>query len=109
MSRGDFATVEEVAKSPLEAAKRLVADGAEWLHVVDLDGARTGTPGNLQHIRAIANRFTVQLQAGGGIRDFDTAEAFAEAGVSRIVVGTGAIADRALIRRLVGPRADDTC
>ena len=106
MSRGDFATVEEVAKSPLEAAKRLVADGAEWLHVVDLDGARTGRPANLDHIRAISNRFTVKLQAGGGIRDFDTAEAFAEAGVSRIVVGTAAIRDRELIDRLVDRHAD---
>jgi len=106
MSRGDFATVEEVAKSPLEAAKRLVADGAEWLHVVDLDGARTGRPANLDHIRAISNRFTVRLQAGGGIRDFDTAEAFAEAGVSRIVVGTAAIRDRELIDRLVDRHAD---
>jgi phosphoribosylformimino-5-aminoimidazole carboxamide ribotide isomerase len=106
MTRGDFATVEEVAASPLEAAKRLVAEGAEWLHVVDLDGARTGTPANLHHIRAIANRFTVKLQAGGGIRDFDTAEAFAEAGVTRIVVGTAAIRDRELIGRLVDRHAD---
>jgi phosphoribosylformimino-5-aminoimidazole carboxamide ribotide isomerase len=106
MSRGDFATVEEVAKSPLEAAKRLVAEGAEWLHVVDLDGARTGIPANLSHIRAISNRFTVKLQAGGGIRDFDTAEAFAEAGVSRIVVGTAAIRDKELIDRLVDRHAD---
>ena len=106
MTRGDFATVEEVARSPLEAAKRLVADGAEWLHVVDLDGARTGTPANLDHIRAISNRFTVKLQAGGGIRDFDTAEAFAEAGVSRIVVGTAAIRDKELIGRLVDRHAD---
>ena len=106
MTRGDFDTVEEVARSPLEAAKRLVADGAEWLHIVDLDGARTGTPANLPHIRAIANRFTVQLQAGGGIRDFDTAEAFAEAGVSRIVVGTAAIADNELVGRLVDRHAD---
>ena len=106
MTRGDFATVEEVAPSPLEAAKRLVADGAEWIHIVDLDGARTGTPANLQHIRAIANRYTVQLQAGGGIRDFDTAEAFAEAGVSRIVVGTAAVRDKELIGRLVDRHAD---
>ena len=106
MSRGDFATVEDVAKSPLEAAKRFVAEGAEWLHVVDLDGARTGTPANLHHIRAIANRFTVKIQAGGGIRDFDTAEAFAEAGVSRIVVGTAAIRDKELIDRLVDRHAD---
>ena len=106
MTRGDFATVEQVAPSPLEAAKRLVAEGAEWLHVVDLDGARTGSPANLQHIRMIANRFTVKLQAGGGIRDFDTAEAFAEAGVSRIVVGTAAIRDKELIGRLVDRHAD---
>jgi phosphoribosylformimino-5-aminoimidazole carboxamide ribotide isomerase len=106
MTRGDFATVEDVARSPLEAAKMLVAEGAEWLHVVDLNGARTGTPANLQHIRAIANRFTVKIQAGGGIRDFDTAEAFAEAGVSRIVVGTAAIRDKELIDRLVDRHAD---
>ena len=106
MTRGDFATVEQVAPSPLAAAKRLVAEGAEWLHVVDLDGARTGTPANLHHIRAIANRFTVKLQAGGGIRDFDTAEAFAEAGVTRIVVGTAAIRDKELIDRLVDRHAD---
>ncbi|TMF63960.1 MAG: 1-(5-phosphoribosyl)-5-[(5-phosphoribosylamino)methylideneamino] imidazole-4-carboxamide isomerase [Chloroflexi bacterium] len=59
MTRGDFATVEQVAASPLEAARKLVAEGAEWLHVIDLDGSRTGTPKNLDHIRAIANRFTV--------------------------------------------------
>ena len=106
MTRGDFATVEDVARSPLEAAKRLVGDGAEWLHVVDLDGARTGRPGNLEHIRSIANRFTVKLQAGGGIRDFDTAEAFAEAGVTRIVVGTAAVRDKELIDRLVDRHAD---
>jgi len=87
MTRGDFATVEQVAPSPLEAARKLVAE-------------------NLDHIRAIANRFTVKIQAGGGIRDFDTAEAFAEAGASRIVVGTAAIDDPELIGRLVDRHAD---
>ena len=106
MTRGDFATAEDVAPSPLEAAKRLVSEGAEWLHIVDLDGARTGRPANLDHIRSIANRFTVKLQAGGGIRDFDTAEAFAEAGVTRIVVGTAAVRDKELIDRLVDRHAD---
>jgi phosphoribosylformimino-5-aminoimidazole carboxamide ribotide isomerase len=106
MTRGDFATVEEVATSPLEAAKRAVNEGAEWIHVVDLDGSRTGTPANLDAIRQIANRFTVKIQAGGGIRDFDTAEAFAEAGVSRIVVGTAAVEDPELIGRLVDRHAD---
>lgn len=106
MTRGDFSTVEEVAPSPLAAAKRLVSDGAEWLHIVDIDGARTGQPANIDAIRQIANRFTVQIQAGGGIRDFDTAERFAEAGASRIVVGTAAIQDPELIGRLVDRHAD---
>jgi phosphoribosylformimino-5-aminoimidazole carboxamide ribotide isomerase len=106
MTRGDFSTVEEVAPSPLEAAKRLVNEGAEWLHVVDIDGARTGRPANLDAIRQIANRYTVKIQAGGGIRDFDTAEAFAEAGASRIVVGTAAIEEPELIGRLVDRFAD---
>ena len=106
MTAGDFGTAEDVAPDPLNAARRLVGEGAEWLHIVDLNGARTGTPANLEHIRAIANRFTVQIQAGGGIRDFDTAEAFAEAGVSRIVVGTAAVRDPELIGRLVDRHAD---
>lgn len=106
MTRGDFSTVEEVAPSPLEAARRLVNEGAEWIHVVDIDGARTGTPANLDAIRQIANRFTVKIQAGGGIRDFDTAERFAEAGASRIVVGTAAVEDPELIGRLVDRHAD---
>src|SRR3989442_10058214 len=100
MTRGDFATVEQVAASPLEAARKLVAEGAEWLHIIDLAGSRTGTPANLDTIRQIANRFNVRIQAGGGIRDFDTAEAFAEAGASRIIVGTAAIDTPELIGRL---------
>lgn len=104
--QGDFGSAQEVAPDPLAAAKKLVADGAEWLHVVDLNGARTGVPANLDHIRAISSRYTVKIQAGGGIRDFDTAELFAEAGVSRIVVGTAAIREPALIGRLVDRHAD---
>jgi phosphoribosylformimino-5-aminoimidazole carboxamide ribotide isomerase len=106
MTRGDYSTVEQVAPSPLEAAKRLVNEGAEWLHIVDIDGSRTGKPANLDVIRQIANRFTVKIQAGGGIRDFDTAESFAEAGASRIVVGTAAVEDPELIGRLVDRHAD---
>src|SRR5258708_20707412 len=106
MTRGDFSTVEEVAPSPLAAAKRLVNEGAEWLHIVDIDGARTGEPANLDAIRQIANRFTVKIQAGGGIRDFDTAEQFAEAGASRIIVGTAPLEDPRPIGRLAAPPAD---
>lgn len=106
MRAGDYSTSFEVAPSPLEAAKRWVAAGAEWLHVVDLDGARTGEPKNLEHLRQICQRFTVPVQAGGGIRDFDTAEQFTECGVSRVVLGTAAVDDPELIGRLVDRHAD---
>src|SRR2546427_687889 len=102
MTRGDFATVEQVAASPLDAARRLVAEGAEWLHIIDLDGSRTGTPANLDAIRQIANRFTVKIQAGGGIRDFDTAEAVARAFGGDVIYsgGVGALEDIAALAKL---------
>ena len=106
MRAGDYATAYEVAPSPMDAARRWVNDGAEWLHVVDLDGARTGTPHNLDILRAMCRRFTVPIQAGGGIRDYDTAERFVETGVSRIVVGTAALSEPDLIVRLVDRFAD---
>src|SRR5207237_68354 len=93
-----------IRRAPSERV--LVSEGAEWIHIVDLDGSRTGRPANLEAIRQIANRFTVKIQAGGGIRDFDTAEQFAEAGASRIVVGTAATTDPELIDRLVDRHAD---
>ena len=106
MRAGDYATAYEVAPSPMEAARRWVNEGAEWLHVVDLDGARTGKPTNLDILRAMCRRFTVPIQAGGGIRDYDTAERFVETGVSRIVVGTAALSEPDLIVRLVDRFAD---
>lgn len=106
MRAGDYATAYEVAPSPMEAAKRWVNEGAEWLHVVDLDGARTGTPANLDIVRALCRRFTVPIQAGGGIRDYDTAERFIETGVSRIIVGTAVLEEPDLIVRLVDRFAD---
>lgn len=106
MTMGDFATVEDVAPSPLEAAKWLVAGGAEWLHVVDLDGAKTGVPANLAHFGAIAMNTNVKIQASGGIRDLATADAFVAAGASRIVVGTAAVRDPDLLLRLVDRHAE---
>src|SRR5438309_2203750 len=108
MTRGDFATVEEVASSPLDAARRLVSEGAEWIHIVDLDGSRTGTPANLDAIRQIANRFTVKIQAGGGIRDFDTAEYAASSSDAPCTSGSSRSRRRSRPRRAAAfsPRAE---
>jgi phosphoribosylformimino-5-aminoimidazole carboxamide ribotide isomerase len=100
--QGDFARSTEYAADPLAAAERWVSEGARRLHVVDLDGARAGRPVNLDHLRRIAAETEVPVQYGGGLRtDGQAAEALA-AGASRIVIGTAAFADPALLDRLLG-------
>jgi phosphoribosylformimino-5-aminoimidazole carboxamide ribotide isomerase len=92
----DTATV--FAEDPAAQAARFEAQGFRWLHVVDLDGAFAGTPVNADAVRAIraATRFPIQL--GGGIRDLATIEAWLTAGVTRVILGTVAVRNPALVR-----------
>src|SRR3990167_6260312 len=84
--------------SPLEAAKHWVDQGAEFLHVVDLDGAVAGRPVHTQEVAAICMGFGVPLEMGGGLRSLEAIEAALALGVARVVVGTAAYADRDLLR-----------
>jgi phosphoribosylformimino-5-aminoimidazole carboxamide ribotide isomerase len=93
LSRGEFDEQTVYDTDPLEAAQRWAKDGARALHVVDLDGARSGEPANLDHVRRIAAEVDVQLQVGGGLRTVDSVNNAVEAGASRIVLGTGAYRD----------------
>jgi phosphoribosylformimino-5-aminoimidazole carboxamide ribotide isomerase len=93
LARGDFGAETVYDVDPLDAARRWVADGAKWLHVVDLDGARSGQPANLDHVRRIASELDVQVQAGGGLRSAEAVDAAIAAGAARIVLGTAAYAD----------------
>jgi phosphoribosylformimino-5-aminoimidazole carboxamide ribotide isomerase len=84
--------------TPLEMARRWSRIGAEWLHVVDLDGAFLGSRGNTTVFEAILGELPgVRIQTGGGIRDLVTVERLMDAGVSRIVLGTAAIEDPGLL------------
>ena len=82
------------------------AAGAPWIHVVDLDAARTGEPVNRPVIAAIAAAVDVPVQTGGGVRDEAAAEALFDAGVARVVLGTAALEQPALVHRLAGSRSD---
>jgi phosphoribosylformimino-5-aminoimidazole carboxamide ribotide isomerase len=93
LSRGEFDAKTVYDADPLEAAQRWVADGARGLHIVDLDGARSGTPANLEHVRRIAAAVDVPLQVGGGLRTTDAALEAVDAGAARIVLGTAAYRD----------------
>lgn len=99
--KGDFSTVEKVAADPLETAISFEALGAQWLHMVDLDGARLGKPVNQEIFAEIAQRTHLKVQLGGGIRDFETIEAYIQAGIQRIVLGTAAIRNPQLVKEAV--------
>ena len=98
--QGDFARETVYGDDPVAQAQAFAADGAPWIHVVDLDAARTGDPRNRAVVAAIAAAVDVPVQAGGGVRDDAAADALLDAGVRRVVVGTAALEDPAWVRRL---------
>ena len=98
--QGDYSRQTVYRGDPLAVARELEADGAPWIHVVDLDAARTGRPENRAVVTAIAEAVSVPVQAGGGLRDEFSAEALLGAGVTRIVIGTAAVEEPAMVRRL---------
>jgi len=78
---------------PLEAARRWVSQGARSLHVVDLDGARSGAPVNLEQVQRITAEAEVPVQVGGGLRTIEAVRAAMEAGATRVLIGTAAYTD----------------
>jgi phosphoribosylformimino-5-aminoimidazole carboxamide ribotide isomerase len=97
--QGDFER-RTVYGDPVETAIDLAGSGAPWLHVVDLDAARTGHPVNRRIITDIAAAVEVPVQAGGGVRDDSGAAALLDGGVARVVLGTAAVEDADLVERL---------
>ena len=96
--RGDMAQATTYGEDPAAQAQAFEAAGCEWIHVVDLDGAFAGRPGNAAAVRAILGAVGVPVQLGGGIRDRAGVEGWLEAGVARVVLGTAAVEDPALVR-----------
>jgi phosphoribosylformimino-5-aminoimidazole carboxamide ribotide isomerase len=95
--RGDYDAEKVYDDDPVAVAAGFAADGVRWLHVVDLDAARTGEPVNRPIIASIADKVAPH---GGGVRSEEAAEALAEAGVDRVVIGSAALEDPPLVRRI---------
>jgi phosphoribosylformimino-5-aminoimidazole carboxamide ribotide isomerase len=91
--QGDYARETTYDADPVDAAKRWAGDGAEFLHVVDLDGAKAGEPRNLESVRRIAAAVECPIQVGGGLRDAESVDAILDAGAKRVVIGTAALRD----------------
>ena len=103
LRQGNHGDVTVYGDDPVAVAEGFAADGARWIHVVDLDAARTGSPLNRSVVGAIARAVApsgVAVQSGGGVRTAAAADALWEAGVRRVVLGTAAVEDPGLVERL---------
>lgn len=104
--QGDYERETTYDADPVDAAKRWANEGAEFLHVVDLDGAKAGAPRNLEVIRRIADAVECPIQVGGGLRDDESVAEVLEAGAERAVIGTAALRDPEFLQAMVNAYAD---
>jgi phosphoribosylformimino-5-aminoimidazole carboxamide ribotide isomerase len=102
LRQGRFDQETVYADDPLEAARSFVEAGARFLHIVDLDGALRGEPVNLHHLERIVGELSVPVQVGGGLRSVEAIAAALAAGAERVVVGTAAYTDPAMLSEAFG-------
>ncbi|MGB9737954.1 MAG: 1-(5-phosphoribosyl)-5-[(5-phosphoribosylamino)methylideneamino]imidazole-4-carboxamide isomerase [Chloroflexus aggregans] len=99
--QGDFAQMTVYADDPVAVARQWQAQGANRIHVVDLDGARTGRPQNVDAVLAITQAVQIPVQLGGGLRREEDVAAALALGVERVIIGTAAIVETELVARLL--------
>ena len=98
---GDYAKMTVYNDNPLAVAEDFAACGAKNIHMVDLEGAKDGTTPNISVVSAIAKTGALRVQIGGGVRSQETVQRYVDAGVSRVILGTAAVTDPALLESLV--------
>lgn len=101
LTKGEYGTAEQVAADPIETALSFVKDGAQYIHMVDLDGAKEGSRINSDIYTEVAKRVPVPIEVGGGIRDMDTVEYYLNKGIDRVIIGSAALKNPALVRDAV--------
>lgn len=99
--RGDYATAHQVAEDAVAAACSFREAGAEWVHVVDLNGAKEAKPENSDLIFRILKESGLKLEVGGGIRSMETVDLYLQKGISRVILGTAAVSDPEFVRKAV--------
>jgi phosphoribosylformimino-5-aminoimidazole carboxamide ribotide isomerase len=98
LEQGDMARATVFNLDPAAQAASFAAQGFEYLHVVDLDGAFVGKPVNAHAVEAMLAKITMPVQLGGGIRDLRTVEAWLDKGITRVIIGTAAVRDPDLVK-----------
>ena len=99
--QGEYSSETQYSDDPISQALSFQEEGASWIHIVDLDAARTGIANNASIIEKIASQLEIPVQVGGGIRDLERARLIFESGVTRIVIGTAAIENPSLLEEVV--------
>ena len=96
--KGDFDNKTEYKMSPIDQARKYKDHGFKNLHIVDLDGALTGETVNLDIIQEIVSKFNLKIEIGGGIRNFESIQKYADAGVEKVILGSAAINDKNFLK-----------
>ena len=99
--KGDYSTAHKVAESAVDTAKKFQEDGAEWLHMVDLDGAKDGKRVNSDLIIEVRKSCGLKIEVGGGIRDMEAVNFYIENGIDRVILGSAAIKDPDFVKAAV--------
>ena len=99
--KGDYAQMTVYSENPIEVARDFEKCGAEFIHMVDLEGAKDGTTPNLSIVAEIAEKTSLFVEIGGGIRSMETVDKYLSAGVSRVILGTSAVTDEAFLKSAI--------
>lgn len=98
LTQGDYARMTVYLDHPVSAAVQMQADGAEWIHLVDLEGAKAGKPCNEAVIAAIREQTDLKIEVGGGIRSHEVIASYLDEGIDRVILGTKALEDDAFLK-----------
>lgn len=99
--KGDYSKMTVYSENVAEKAREIEAEGGEWVHLVDLEGAREGTALNFRYVEEICKKTKLKVEIGGGIRTDETVEKYINAGVGRIILGTKAATDRDFLKKMM--------
>ena len=99
--RGDYSKMTVYDTEPVNTAMKFKSEGAQWIHVVDLEGAKSGEAVNIDTIMRIREACGLRCEAGGGIRNIKTVERYVNSGIDRVILGTSAVNDEAFLLEAV--------
>lgn len=104
--KGDYSNMTVYSDNPIEIARDFEKKGAEYIHIVDLEGAKDGTTPNLKIVKQIANETSLFTEIGGGIRSIRTVKTYLENGIDRVILGTAAVNDEAFLKEAIALYGD---